>query len=78
MKEKQGVEYTETDTPAPTKKKKNLKYAETSLFAMLCTVFMHLLSLFFLWRREEIKVLLLQVDQAWVLQGLSFVTTGCS
>ena len=38
MEEKQGVEYTETDTPAPTKKKKNLQYAETSPFAMLCSV----------------------------------------
>ena len=61
MKEKQGVEYTENDTQAPTNKKKNLKCEETSLFTMLCTVFMHLLSLFSLWRREEIKVLLLQV-----------------
>ena len=44
LKEKQGVEYTENDTPAPTNKKKNLKCEETSLFTMLCTVFMHLLS----------------------------------
>ena len=38
MKVKRGVEFTETDTPAPTKKKKSMKYAETSLFAMLCSV----------------------------------------
>ena len=44
MKEKPGVEYTETDTEELTYQKENLKCAETSLFAMLCTVFSRDLS----------------------------------